>query len=162
MPLMLIEQEYSRDEVVCTPITDFKALSAVDTQQLLAKSGALPSASSATVTTWVYKWKAPVTRLSSEIWSYDRFLEEKVWRWLDREPTDEEQQQDMTQQRLEMQGIIVAPKGGEGEIQPVANGAKAESVAFGHPMKKYFGFAPSYVNLNCGASYSIQTSVLVT
>ncbi|KAG8985060.1 hypothetical protein FRB90_004958 [Tulasnella sp. 427] len=144
--------EYSRDEVVCAPITDFKCLSEVDTQQLLAKSGDLPSPSSATVSTFVYKWKAPTPRLSNEIWNYDRFLEEKVWRWLDREPTDEEQQQDMTQQRLDMQGIIIAPEGGEGAIVPATDDTKAEAVKFGHSMKKYFGFAPGYVNLNCGAS----------
>ncbi|KIO28353.1 hypothetical protein M407DRAFT_243035 [Tulasnella calospora MUT 4182] len=142
--------EYSRDEVFCAPITEFNRLSAVDTQQLLAKSGTLPSPSSATVPTFVYKWKAPATRLSSEIWNYNRFLEENVWRWLDREPTDEEQR-DMTQQRMDMQGIIITPQGGEGTIIPASGEATSENVTFGHSMKKYFGFAPEYVNLNCGS-----------
>ncbi|KAG8895667.1 hypothetical protein FRC01_012262 [Tulasnella sp. 417] len=77
--------QYSRDEVLCALITEFKRLSAVDTQQLLAKSGTLPSPSSATVPTFVYRWNDPLKRLSSETWNYDQFLKEKLWRWLDRE-----------------------------------------------------------------------------
>lgn len=58
-----------------------------------------------------------------------------------------------------MQGIIIAPEGGEGAIMPASDDAKTETITFGHPTKKYFGFAQEYVNLNCGPSRSNSLSL---
>lgn len=78
-------------------------------------------------------WAAPTERLAPEIWSYDKFVSEEIWKaWA------------ATDANRPDPDFKILPEGGEGTIVP------APRVEFGHVIKKYFNFAEGYVNLNNG------------
>ncbi|KAG8879631.1 hypothetical protein FRB98_005595, partial [Tulasnella sp. 332] len=109
----------------------------------------------------VYIWEASIKRLSPQIWSYDVFVREKIGRWLENNPTDEEQRQDEVNRRVSMAGTILAPVGGEGVLKIAENRSQETSFqatkpTFGHGMLRYFGFAKGYINLNNGESLPIH------
>lgn len=127
-------QEYRRDEVSVLPCSPLQSFESVDPNGLLSKAEALPTPSpSDLVSTYVYVWAAPIDRLAPEIWSYDKFVSDEIWKaWAatDSNRPDPE--------------VKILPEGGEGTIVP------KQKVEFGHAIKKYFNFAEGYVNLNNG------------
>ncbi|KAG8879897.1 hypothetical protein FRB97_001315 [Tulasnella sp. 331] len=154
--------EYRRQPISVVTISPWSSLNDAETNDVLSKSLALPDPTSTPkISALVYIWEASIKRLSPQIWSYDVFVREKIGRWLENNPTDEEQRQDEVNRRVSMAGTILAPVGGEGVLKIAENRSQETSFqatkpTFGHGMLRYFGFAKGYINLNNGESLPIH------
>ncbi|KAG8887351.1 hypothetical protein FRB98_000220 [Tulasnella sp. 332] len=149
--------EYRRESISAVSISPWSSLNDAKTNDVLSKSLALPDPTSTPkISALVYIWEASIERLAPQIWSYDVFVREKIGRWLENDPTDEEQRQDEVNRRVSMAGTILAPVGGEGVLKIAEDQSQETSVqetkpTFGHGMLRYFGFAEGYINLNNGS-----------
>ncbi|KAG8985061.1 hypothetical protein FRB90_004959 [Tulasnella sp. 427] len=107
-------EKYSRQSVRCTPLAQFMPLATVHSRQLL---GELTSSSHPSTKTdaFVYTWKGPLDELSPQVWSFDGFLDEKVYSWFRQiPPGTPEQGTDFRSYKL-----VLGPVGGEGILLPV-------------------------------------------
>ncbi|KAG8889953.1 hypothetical protein FRB99_003929, partial [Tulasnella sp. 403] len=158
--------EYTRDEVSVFPLSRFYPVEDANTNDILSQSEPLPDRPSPgeMEPAFVYTWAAPISTLSPDIWSYGVFVKEKLWRWIDKDPSDEDQR-DYINQRKDMGGVTIAPVGGEGQLveakgETAATEEQKGETVFGHPMRKYFGFAETFVNLNNGSFGATPLPVL--
>jgi hercynylcysteine S-oxide lyase len=130
------------------PISEFLPLSQAPSASILSASTPIPESLPPPVTVNVYIWAAPLSQLQPSLWSYDTFVKEKLHLWVGTRAEETNPDYLEVDKRRKMQGKIVGviPEGGEGKI----NIEETNEYTFGHPMKKYFAFADSYVNLNNG------------
>ncbi|KAI0041918.1 hypothetical protein FA95DRAFT_1525981 [Auriscalpium vulgare] len=65
-----------------------------------------PSELTATATAETYVWKAPVTDLEQELWSFETFVRDNAWKWVGEGAEKQEEYQEVDR-RKEMRGEIV-------------------------------------------------------
>ncbi|QRW04266.1 aminotransferase class-V protein [Ceratobasidium sp. AG-Ba] len=139
-----------------TPAVPLTSISPALTQTLLSASSELPAELPPPLTVQTYVWAAGTGRLELQSGpitnplQYDTFVKEKLWRWAG-SGADSNQDYVEVDRRRDMQGAIVVPAGGEGELQP--------DYTFGHNMLQYFMFDKGYINLNHGSYGSLPRPV---
>ncbi|KIJ54490.1 hypothetical protein M422DRAFT_240557 [Sphaerobolus stellatus SS14] len=132
--------EYTSETVSVSPLAPFTPLlDSVGT--LVAHSEPLPALREFT-TVQTYIWADRLDRLVPEVWSFDVFVKEKLWRWVGKGSADN---QDFTivDERRALSGKTKAPTN---DHVLEAN----QPPEFGHALLSQFCFHKDYVNLNHG------------
>ena len=89
-----------------------------------------------------YVWSDSLDRLAPEIWSFDVFVREKLWRWVGRGSSTNADYA-LVDERRALHGHV---KESNSTLTREVN----QPPEFGHPLLSQFGFHPDYINLNNG------------
>ena len=89
-----------------------------------------------------YVWSDRLERLAPEIWSFDVFVKEKLWRWVGRGSSDNPDYA-LIDERRALEGNI---KISRSTLTREVN----QPPEFGRALLSQFAFHPDYINLNHG------------
>ena len=138
-------KEYIREAVSVFPLAEFAPL-LNSAGTLVAPSEPLPELREF-IPVHTYIWADRLDRLVPEVWSFDIFVKEKLWRWVGKAGSRNEYY-DIVDERRALNGKTKAPND--------ANVLEAnQPPEFGRALLSQFCFHKDYINLNFGAFSSL-------
>ena len=135
-----ISQEYVRQTVSIFPLASFRPL-LDSTETLISLEAPLPQLGDP-IKVDTYVWNDHLERLVPEIWSFNVFVKEKLWRWVGRGGSNSIDYS-VVDERRALDGIT------RSQYPPPSFKAN-ELPEFGHSLLSQFCFHKDYVNLNHG------------
>ena len=112
----------------------------------------------------VYLWTDPLSRLSTDLWSFEDFMRDSAHRWVGEEGETRGEYAEVDRRRA--MGGFITPTGVkevEDKIRKEQSGEKQELEPFGRAVReKYWTFPKGWINLNHGDSHVVACSILVS